>query len=290
MNVATPDGRTLHVHDGGDPDGFPVLMHHGSPSDGSLYAPHVDDARAQGIRLLGYDRPGYGGSSPAPGRNIAAAVRDVETILDALDIERCASWGISGGGPHVLACAALLPERVVAAASLAAVAPYGVDGLDWTAGMGESNLAEFDATLAGRDALAALLEEEAASMRAANAEEMRAVLGSLLTPVDAAALTGEFAEHFVASTASALAPGIDGWLEDDVAFLEPWGFDPADIRVPLLLWHGTHDRFVPLAHARWLAGQIPGAEVRLSGEDGHLTLVTLRIPEVHRWLRDRAGV
>jgi pimeloyl-ACP methyl ester carboxylesterase len=289
MNVTTPDGRTLHVHEGGDLDGFPVLMHHGSPSDGSLYAPHVVDARAQGIRLLGYDRPGYGGSSPAPGRNVAAAVRDVETILDALDIERCASWGISGGGPHVLACAALLPDRIAAAASLAAVAPYDADGLDWTEGMGEGNVAEFDATLAGREALVPFLEAEAAAMRGADAVEMQAVLASLLTPVDAAALTGELAEYFVSSTATALAPGIEGWLEDDFAFLAPWGFDPADVRAPLLLWHGAHDRFVPLAHGRWLADRIPGADVRLSDEDGHLTLEVRRIPEVHRWLLDRAG-
>ncbi|HVA29973.1 MAG TPA: alpha/beta hydrolase [Gaiellaceae bacterium] len=288
MNVTTPDGRTLHVHEGGDPNGFPVLMHHGSPSNGSLFPPHVEDARAQGIRLLGYDRPGYGGSSPSPGRSVGDAARDVEAILDALGIERCASWGISGGGPHVLACAALLPDRIAAAASLAAVAPFDADGLDWIDGMGESNIVEFNATLAGRDVLEQLLEREAADLRAADAEHVLAVLGPLLTPVDAAALTGAYAAYIVESSRDALAPGIEGWVDDDLAFAAPWGFDPVDIGVPLLLWHGDHDLFVPPAHGRWLTARIPGVDARLSGEDGHLTLEAHRVPEVHRWLLERA--
>jgi pimeloyl-ACP methyl ester carboxylesterase len=204
------------------------------------------------------------------------------------EIDRCGSWGISGGGPHVLACAALLPDRVAAAASLAAVAPYDVDGLDWTAGMGESNIVETNATLAGRAELEPLLEAEAAEMRVAEAEEVRAIMASLLTPVDAAVLTGELAEFFVTCSRDALAPGIEGWVEDDLAFMEPWGFDPADIQVPLLIWHGEHDLFVPPTHGRWLAARVPAAEARISDEDGHLTLATRRVPDVHEWLVARS--
>jgi pimeloyl-ACP methyl ester carboxylesterase len=288
VNVTASDGRILHVYQGGDPNGFPVLVHHGTPDNGALFAPHIEDARAQRIRLIGYDRPGYGGSTSSPGRRIGDVAHDVEAILDTLEIERCASWGVSGGGPYVLACAALLPNRIAVAASLAAVAPFDAVGFDWTAGMGESNIVETDATLAGRDELEPLLQTEAAKMRIANAEQVRELLASLLSPVDAAVLTGDLAEYFVESSREALAPGIEGWLEDDLAFVEPWGFDPADIRVPLLLWHGEHDLFVPPTHGRWLAARVPGAEARLSDEDGHLTLFVRRIPQVHAWLLEQA--
>src|SRR3954471_22814819 len=140
--IATPDGRTLHVHEAGDPGGRAVVTHHGTPSSGGHYTPHAADAAQRGLRLIGYDRPGYGGSTPHRGRTVADAARDVATILDALGVERFATWGQSGGGPHVLACAALLPDRCAAAASLAGVAPYDAQGLDWLAGQGEMNLAE----------------------------------------------------------------------------------------------------------------------------------------------------
>jgi pimeloyl-ACP methyl ester carboxylesterase len=138
--VATPDGRYLRVEEAGDPSGNPVLMHHGMPGDGHLYAPWVADAKERGIRLIGCDRPGYGGSTPQPGRSVADCTADVRAIAAALGIDRLAVWGISGGGPHALACASLLPELVVAVGSLASVAPYGSPDLDYFAGMGQANI------------------------------------------------------------------------------------------------------------------------------------------------------
>jgi pimeloyl-ACP methyl ester carboxylesterase len=182
MNVAAPDGRTLEVHDEGDPDGLPVVVHHGTPMSGLAYAPHVELAREQGIRLLGYDRPGYGGSTRHEGRNVADCAADVEAIGDALGLERFASWGISGGGPHVLACAALCDERLTAVASLAAVAPYEADGLDWLDGMGEGNHVEFGNALEGEDALRPSLEDEARQMEHAIPEEYAQVMITLLGP------------------------------------------------------------------------------------------------------------
>ena len=129
-------------------------MHHGTPSSGLLYDVHAALAADQGIRLIGYDRPGYGGSTRAPGRRVVDCVADVHAIADGLGLDRFATWGISGGGPHALACAALCDERLVATASLAAVAPYEADGLDWLEGMGESNHAEFGKVLDGEDAAA----------------------------------------------------------------------------------------------------------------------------------------
>src|SRR5207244_3992809 len=117
--IRTPDGRDLRIHESGGSDGLPVLVHHGTPGSHVLHAMWSDDARAQGLRLISYDRPGYGGSTRHAGRSVADAAGDVESIADALGIGRFATWGISGGGPHALACAALLPERAVAVAALA---------------------------------------------------------------------------------------------------------------------------------------------------------------------------
>jgi pimeloyl-ACP methyl ester carboxylesterase len=285
--VETADGRTLRVVSEGDPAGLPVLVHHGTPMAGSLYEPYVGDARERGIRLLGYDRPGYGGSTPRPGRIVGDCALDVEAIADALGLERLAVWGISGGGPHALACGALLEGRVVAVGSLGSVAPMDAEHLDWTAGMGEDNIEEFGLTRQGRDALEPYLAEKRAERLAGDAVQLGDELKSLLTPVDAAALTGEFADFLDGSMRQALEPGINGWLDDNLAFAMPWGFEVAAVEVPVLVWHGDHDRFVPPAHGRWLADRLPNADARLSPDDGHLTLLTQRIPEVHAWLAER---
>ena len=285
--VRAPDGRELEVFDCGATDGVPVLVHHGTPSSGLPYAPHVRDAEEKGIRLIGYSRPGYGRSTPRPGRTVADAAADVEAICDTLGLERICSWGISGGGPHVLACAALLPERVAAAASLASVAPYGAEGLDWLAGMGESNLDEFGAVAEGRDALTAFLERERARMPRANPEQLLEAWSTLLSEADAAVVTGAFAEYLLETTQHGIGERLDGWLDDDLAFEAPWGFELAQIAVPVQLWQGEQDRFVPYAHGEWLAARIPGVEARLTPEDGHLTLIERRVPEVHAWLLER---
>ncbi len=282
-------GRVLRAEEGGDPAGFPVLYQHGTPGCGSLYRPVVEDAAARGIRLIGYDRPGYGGSSRQLGRTVADAAADVATIADALGLERLATWGISGGGPHALACAALLPGRIVAAASLASPAPYDAEGLDWLDGMGEANIVEFDATLAGESVLRPMLEQEAAALSAGGPEGLRDGLASLLSEADAAVLDDQLAEHLYDGMVRALTPGVGGWLDDDLAFVAPWHVDLGAVDIPVLLWQGQQDQFVPPGHVPWLGARIPGCEVRLTAEDGHLTLYERRIPEVHAWLLERAA-
>jgi pimeloyl-ACP methyl ester carboxylesterase len=271
-HVRTGDGRSLRVVSDGDPDGVPVLTHHGTPGAGSLYRPHAESARGLGIRLLGYDRPGYGDSSPAPGRTIASCAADVETIADALGLERLAISGISGGGPHALACGALLGDRVVGVAALASIAPAHADGLDWTAGMGAENVAELDAAARGREALAPLVDAMRAEMLAVEPENLGDTIRTLLAPVDAAVLTGEFAESLYRSVHHALRDGAEGWVEDDLAFAADWGFEVSTIEVPVLLWHGDQDEEVPLAHARWLAERIPGASLEIVEGAGHLMI------------------
>lgn len=273
--------------EGGDPGGRPVVVHHGTPMAGLLYEPHARDAAARGIRLVGYSRPGYGASTPQPGRTVSAAAADAAELADALGIDRFATWGISGGGPHALACAALLPDRVVAAASLAGVAPFGAEGVDFLEGMGEANHEEFGAALAGREPLRALLEPQADQLRGTDPAVFVALFETLLSEVDRDVLTGEVAAYLHRCDLVGLERGVDGWLDDDLAFVAPWGFAVEEIGVPTLVWQGLQDRFVPAAHGEWLADRIPGAAARLSAGDGHLTLIERRVPEVHAWLLER---
>jgi pimeloyl-ACP methyl ester carboxylesterase len=274
----------LELHQAGDPGGFPVVMHHGTPMSGMPYETHDALAREQGIRLIGYDRPGYGGSPRRAGRSIADCAADVDAIADALGLERYGSWGISGGGPHVLACGALCDERLVAVASLAGVAPWEADGLEWLDGMGEENHVEFGKTLEGEDALRPYLEEQAEDVRSAKPDDLLHLMDSLLGAEDRAVLTGRFARFMLETDLHALEPGIDGWLDDDLAFARPWGFDLDAINRPVLIVHGDDDRFVPVSHGRWLAERIPNAEARIDSGDGHLTLIERRMREVNEWL------
>jgi pimeloyl-ACP methyl ester carboxylesterase len=284
--VQTADGRTLAVTESGDPQGLPVLVHMGTPNSRILYQPISADAAARGLRLISYDRPGYGGSTPSPGRDVASCAGDVRDICAALGIGRLAMWGISGGGPHVLACAALLPDLVAAVASLASPAPYGADGLDWFEGMGKDNADDFRLKLADAAAARAKMERDRLEFLAQTAEDAGSSFPSLLSPADAAVLTGALAEYLVTSSHAGLEPGAQGWWEDSVALADPWGFGLDQISVPVLVVHGDQDQFVPFGHGQWLAAHVPGAESWLLEGDGHLTLMENRIGEVHAWLAD----
>jgi pimeloyl-ACP methyl ester carboxylesterase len=286
-DIPAPDGRLLHVYEAGDPAGEPVLVHHGTPGSGLLADAWSQDAKAQGIRLIGYDRPGYGGSDRRPGRQVADAVGDVTTLLDALGAGRFRTWGVSGGGPHALACAALLPDRAVSVASIASVAPFDAAGLDFLAGMGQANVDEFAAAIAGAEVLRPSLAEAAAELTGGGPGGLADGLESILPPVDVAALEGGFAEFMYDWMAAGLRPGFDGWLDDDLAFVAPWGFDVATIRVPVLLVHGRLDLMVPFSHGEWLAGHIPGADPLLMDGEGHVSLAA-HVSRVHTWLLGHA--
>ena len=247
------------------------------------HRPHVSDASKRGIRLISYDRPGYGGSSPMPGRKVGDAAKDVASIADSMRLDRFAVWGISGGGPHALACAALLRDRVVAVASLASPAPYKSPGLDWLKGQGEDNVAE---THARWPALTARPVPRAAS-GAADGGRCRGAREDIR---DSTAASGQ-GRHVGSSRRvpgvcheGGPLPGYEGWKEDDLELISGWGFKPSEASTPLLLWQGREDKMVPFAHGVWLSKHIPGVEARLSPEDGHLTLLERRVPETHAWL------
>ncbi len=286
-DVTTPDGRSLRAIELGAPDAPLLVVHHGTPMSGAVFRPEADSADRMGLRLLAYDRPGYGGSTRQEGRKIADAAADVAAILDHLGVERFATYGISGGGPHALACAVLLPERCAAAATVAGVGPYDAPDLDFLADMGEGNIEEFGAAREGGEALTKNLSEQATGMLAAQPEELVDAMRPHLSDVDAAALTGELAAYLLDAMKKGLEPGLDGWFDDDIAFTQQWGFDLGSTRVPVAVWQGEQDHMVPPGHGRWLGSHVAGAEASIFPEEGHLTLAVNRIGEIHAWLRDR---
>lgn len=279
-HIATPDGRRLETYVSGPAQGTVFVFHTGTPSAGPLFERSVAEAARRGLRTVTWSRPGYAGSTRLPGRSVAQVADDVATVLDALDAERCYVAGASGGGPHTLATAALLPERVIAAATIASVAPYEAEELDWIAGMGAENVDEFSAALSGPSELQRYLEGFADVLASITPDAVADSLGDLIPDVDRAALTGEFAASMAGSLRASVSSGIWGWFDDDVAFTKPWGFDVAAIRVPVTVWQGKQDRMVPFPHGEWLAAHIPTAEARLFPELGHLSLEVESFPEI----------
>ena len=273
--VGAAGGRQLEALAGGPPDGLTVVLHNGTPA-GLMPAPAIAAAAAErGLRLVLYALPGYEGSTPDPGRRVRGAAADLVAVLDALGTGEFVTVGWSGGGPHALACAALLPGRCLAAATMAGAAPYQAEGLDWWQGMGSENLAEFQAALAGPEALTSFLEPAAREMASLTGADVAAGLGDLASAADKAALTGEFADYLAASFRAAVAGGVAGWRDDDLAFVTDWGFTMADAAAgaPVAVWQGDQDMMVPWSHGQWLAAHIPRARAHLLPGEGHLTLV-----------------
>jgi pimeloyl-ACP methyl ester carboxylesterase len=272
FSVALADGRSLEVSVSGPEGATPLVVHHGTPSDRTQYRPFAEAAAVRGLRLICYSRPGYGGSSRQPGRAIADCAADTLAILEQLGAARFYTAGWSGGGPHALACAALLPDRVLACATIAGVGPSGAAGLEFLEGMGRENHAEFGAALAGPPKLQGYLERQAQALAGLTGEQVAAALGDLVSPVDVGAITGTFAAYLATTLRRAVASGIWGWFDDDLAFTRPWGFDLDEVGVPVVVWQGGQDRMVPFAHGQWLATQVPGARPRLLPEEGHLSI------------------
>jgi pimeloyl-ACP methyl ester carboxylesterase len=281
--VETADGRELCVEIAGGRDRA-VLVHNGMPNSRHLYERWIEDAQRRQIQLISYDRPGYGRSTAQPGHSVADGAADVRAIAQALGIEQLGVWGISGGGPYAVACAALLPDLVVASAVLGSIAPWDAEGLDYFAGMGEDNKEDIQLYFSDREAARSRADAQRTELLSVTADQITEAWASLVSEVDATVIVGDFAEWLVECFRDGLAPGVEGWWDDGVASLEPWGFEFADVRVPVKVWHGRHDRFVPFQHGQWLAEHLPNAEANLSETDGHLTLIVNRVPEVHEWL------
>jgi pimeloyl-ACP methyl ester carboxylesterase len=272
ITVRAADGRDLDVLRHGPPDAFPLVFHCGTPNAPAEFPLLFDAVDERGWQVVAHARPGYADSSRLPGRSVADVAGDVAAILDQFGLDRFATLGWSGGGPHALACAALLPDRCVAAASLAGVAPYDANGLNFLAGMGPENVEEFSAAVRSETELQAFLDRFAGDLRDVTGEEVAEALGGLVDAVDRAALTGDLADALARMTRRALTTGTAGWFDDDLAFVKPWGFDLNAITVPVSIWQGAQDRMVPFAHGQWLAANVPGARVHLYDGEGHISL------------------
>jgi pimeloyl-ACP methyl ester carboxylesterase len=257
-DVRLDDGRTVCAFDTGADaaEAFTTIWFHGSPQTGALLPPLLTAAAERNIRLLSYGRPGYGGSSPRPGRDVASAAADVAQVADAFGISRFAVMGSSGGGSHALACAALLPDRVLGVVCLAAIAPLTED-FDWFAGMAsDGGLRSARAGREARERYAATAEFDVDSFTAA----------------DWAALAGPWSS-LGADANRASEGGLDGLIDDDIAYVSHWGLDLARIEAPVLLVQGGEDRVVPPSHAQWLLRNIRRSELWLRPNDGHISVL-----------------
>jgi pimeloyl-ACP methyl ester carboxylesterase len=277
QQIQTPDGRTLDVYTDGPGSARVLLFHDGTPGAGLQSPDFVRTLAEHDLRYVSFSRPGYGGSTRRPGRSVADVVDDAVVVLDHVGAGHCYALGWSGGGPHTLACAALLQDRVTAVAVVGSAAPYGADGLDFLAGMGDENIEEFGAALEGPDALEAFQRAWLPSLGSVTGPDIADALGDLVAPVDQAALTGELSDTIAATIRQGLSQGLWGWHDDDLAFTRPWGFDLAGIRVPVSLWQGEQDRMVPFAHGVWLAAHIPNVRAHLLPEHGHLSLAVASV-------------
>jgi pimeloyl-ACP methyl ester carboxylesterase len=256
---------------------------HGTP--GSRVAPLSRSLvlKGLGVRLITFDRPGYGGSDRLESRQVADVVPDVEAIVDALGVEQFAVIGRSGGGPHALACAALLPERVTRAGILVSLAPWAADGLDWFAGMSDSNIEKLSWASSKPEVLTAAMVRSAAEIRTSPASHVTTV-GLELPESDQRLMADvELRALLTRNYAEALRGSADGWIDDLLAFCSPWGFEPADIKVPVLVWHGQDDVFSPVAHSRWLTDRIPNASMVLQPNAAHFAAFEA-MPDVLAWV------
>ena len=271
--VRTADGRDLCFEQWGQPDGSPVFALHGTPGCRLNRIPDDAGVAAIGARVITYDRPGYGQSSRRRGRQVVDCVADVATIADALGISQFAVTGGSGGGPHALAVAARLPERVIRARCFVGVAPYPAEDLDWLAGMDAENVKEFGWALGGEDVLAGELARESAAMVTKVAADASKALGDewQLAEADRAVLANPMVMAVMREAIpQCFAHGPWGWVDDDLAFVSPWGFDVSEITVPVEVHYGSQDVLVPAAHGEWLAAHVPNATVVVNHDQGHM--------------------
>ncbi len=285
--IPLADGRTLAVAEWGDPDGKPVITFHGTPGSRIGYWTNEPEIWTRfGLRRLSFDRPGYGDSSRLPGRSVADVVPDVVAIAEAFGLRRFAISGGSGGGPHVLACAALIPERVIRCLASVSIAPFEAEGVDFLAGMNEGNVREFGAAVEGESALRKVIEPTRLEMIEALTSGSADFLGEGYEMPEADRI--EMAKHQKSAAAhllTGIANGVDGWADDDLAFARPWGFDVASCRVPVVLAYGRQDQLVPAAHGDWLAEHVPGATVWVDDETGHMGS-DAQVERDLAWLRD----
>jgi len=269
--LVLPDGRLLDVRVSGPASAVPLVFHHGTPGAAVPFRAMERAAHERDLRFVTTSRPGYGSSTRQPGRSVVDVVADTAAVLASIGAERCLVAGWSGGGPHALACAAHL-KAAAAVLVIAGVAPYGADDLELTAGMGQENVTEFRTALQGEVELRRLISEWRDHLKEPTVDMIVSSLRTVLPDVDLGVLTDEFGEDMVANFREALRTGVDGWVDDDLAFTRSWGFKVKEVSVPTAIWQGSADLMVPFAHGEWFAAHLPGATVHLEQGEGHLSV------------------
>lgn len=267
--VKTADGRALAVEILGDPRGRPVFLLHGTPGSRVGPYPRSTVLYRLGVRLISFDRPGYGDSTRLPGRRVAAAATDVRVIADELGLERFAVVGRSGGGPHALACAALLPERVRRVAGLVSLAPRNAAGLDWYDRMTASNTRTYQEAERGHPRIADSLQFRSQQIRDDPVSLLKGLRPELPATDREVVADAGLRRMLQRNYREAFRRNADGWIDDILAFTADWGFKVESIAVPAWLWHGADDQFSPVEHSRWLADHIPGASLSLEPGAAH---------------------
>jgi pimeloyl-ACP methyl ester carboxylesterase len=263
--------------------GVPVFLHHGTPGSRNGPKPRASVLYRLGVWLIAYDRPGYGGSTRQEGRSIADAAADVEDIADSLGIDRFSVVGRSGGGPHALACAALLGDRVARTTVLVSLAPPDARNLDWMKGMVASNVDGYSAAATDRDILIEMLRARAAEVRV-NPNIMIEQLRAEMTDADKVIVDNPAMRKLLAATyREGLVNGPFGWYDDVLALGRPWQFDPARITGPVQVWHGAEDNFAPVSHSRWLARQVTQVEIVIVPKTAHFGAIEV-LPDLIPWL------
>lgn len=269
--MTLPDGRSLAYTDCGAPAGPLVVYFHGAPTSRLDLAGLEESFSALGVRAVSPDRPGYGRSSPQAGRGFSDWSHDVAALADYLGVERFAVMGLSSGGPYAVACAALLPQRIIGAGVIAGVTDMGWPGA-W------EGFGQLEATLMR-------IGDEAAAVRWC--EERYGPGGSKffedigeLAPADVALLEDQtVAAGFFTTVSEAFHQGVGGFAQDITVQGRPWPFDPSLITAPTRVLHGQADTVVPIAHGRHTADLIPGASLTAFPDHGHLSIIT-EIPQL----------
>ena len=272
------DGRNLDVFVSGPANGRVLLYHQGTPANS--IRPLMASAHRLGLRFVTTWRPGYGASTRKAGRTVADVISDTEAVLTFLGAGRCLVAGWSGGGPHALACGAQLAPRVAAVAVIASLAPYGVDGLDGSAETSQVNGEEGGMVPQGDAAFRPGMEARRAWILQATPAEFMVGMSSSMPAGDQAVFTETVAEDLRANGLEALHLGVDGWVDDEVSFVKPWGFDVAEVAVPTSLWQGTEDPSVPVGHGEWLASHIPGLRAHIEPGEGHVSICLGHIDQI----------
>ena len=295
-----PDGRVVRILEAGTLSGSPVVVFHPTPSSRLFVRQHADAALRTGVRLIGFSRPGYGGSTmTAPGLRVVA--EDAVRVADEAGVETFSVLGFSGGTPFAAATAALFPDRVRAVGLCAAVAPWqeiddrGVEVDDELERLVDLAARDLRAALEGLRARGA---REYAEQLALSDDALAARLVSDADPADAALLTPLLAMGQAITLRDAFdqdddtgvygLPSYDGYAFDELAFGCPWEVSVTDVVAPTWVWQGSRDVVTPLDHAGWYAGRIGHASLVVREGLGHLGSFEAHRDEMLATLRDAA--